>query len=1268
MECGARMAKKSRVRPPDDLDDDYEEEELEERPARRPRRAEEPRRRSSWLFWIASRLMVVVVLLAVLLAFAPWILGATGLWKPLLAWAAPDVAGRVEVASLRLGWISGLEASGVIVLDPAGQPLATLDRVASRKTLLQMALNQSDLGTFDAYAPAINVVLRADGSNVEDFLASLPKTESSTEPPGFALVVTAGSIALDDQVAGRKWQLDKVNCDFTWPAAKTAAKSGKLAAALKPAGEPADKAAVGEIAAEFSWQPGAGQAQVRLVSVPTEVAEGALRRFVSDIRSQGPLTLDASFAWSDDGKSQHAVVKQLAAPRLAITAPELLSSDAVTLVLNGGAADAEFSAGKLTVRDLRLDSNLVQLSGRGSAEMPAPTLSALIASLQTTGGTGEVEFSGQLDLAELARQLPGTLRLREGTEIKSGMVNASLSSRPEQGQRRWQGSLKTADLRATSAGRRVAFDQPMELTFSIRQTKTGPVIDELTGQSSFASLRGSGTLADGAIKADADLGRLAAEIGQLVDFGDTRLAGTLAANLKWNQDADESWKATADARIAQFEVRSAGLAPWREDDLQLTAEVTGRLGAANLERLHAGRLSVSSAGDRLEVELTEPVELSAAAAWPAKFTLRGELATWAPRVQPFLPLGDWRVAGAIDAHGSGRFAPATSELAATTVQVDQLAVDGPGLSIREPIVKIETSGAWDGKPQTLTLPVLTLASSSLAFRADNLRIIASPTEPSATGLIDFRGDLARLTSWIGEAGRPRSWQLAGGITGRVEIGYRGRALEANWMTDIEKLTYLTPPAAAGTGATLASASTADAAWEPRWVDERVSLTGQGTFDPASQKLQLAQANVVSSLATLAAAGTISEPSGACVLDLTGEVSYDLEPISQRLRETFGPPAPPAAGLLGSSPTPRAIDSLQLVGQEKRSFAIKGPLFALTALTPAGAPIASEPSITGPPRPLVSQQLIGDASLGWQGAQFVGLIAGKADVKAHLDRGVVNIGPLDIPLSEGRLTTAPRIHLSSEVPVLAVDRGPVLENVRISPEMCQLWLKYVAPILADTTRAEGKFSLSLQGAAIPLIKPQRHEFQPQSIDAAGNLAIHTAQIGPGPVAVEYLTLARQIRTLFDPAAGAETTVDPDRGWVVLPQQDVQFEVSQGAVRHRGFAMVVKDVTITTEGSVGIDDQSLNLIAHVPIQESWLKKAPPYLTGLKGKTLQIPIGGTITQPKIDGRILENLTKQLAGSAVQGVIDQQLQKGQTILQDELGKGLNRLFGPLQPKPPTP
>jgi hypothetical protein len=128
------------------------------------------------------------------------------------------------------------------------------------------------------------------------------------------------------------------------------------------------------------------------------------------------------------------------------------------------------------------------------------------------------------------------------------------------------------------------------------------------------------------------------------------------------------------------------------------------------------------------------------------------------------------------------------------------------------------------------------------------------------------------------------------------------------------------------------------------------------------------------------------------------------------------------------------------------------------------------------------------------------------------------------------------------------------------------------------------------------------------------------------------------------------------------------------------MSLGDVVVTTEGSVAIATQQLNLVASIPIQESWLRQKDGLLAGLKGQTIQIPVTGTLTQPRLDTKVLQNLGKQLAGSAVQGVIGKQLERGQGLLnkemqrgegllQNELGQGLNRLFGPRQPTPqPAP
>jgi MoxR-like ATPase len=50
----------------------------------------------SWLVWLGSRLFVVALLLGVLAYFAPLLIGNMGLWKTLLATAAPDIAKQVD--------------------------------------------------------------------------------------------------------------------------------------------------------------------------------------------------------------------------------------------------------------------------------------------------------------------------------------------------------------------------------------------------------------------------------------------------------------------------------------------------------------------------------------------------------------------------------------------------------------------------------------------------------------------------------------------------------------------------------------------------------------------------------------------------------------------------------------------------------------------------------------------------------------------------------------------------------------------------------------------------------------------------------------------------------------------------------------------------------------------------------------------------------------------------------------------------------------------
>ena len=134
---------------------------------------------------------------------------------------------------------------------------------------------------------------------------------------------------------------------------------------------------------------------------------------------------------------------------------------------------------------------------------------------------------------------------------------------------------------------------------------------------------------------------------------------------------------------------------------------------------------------------------------------------------------------------------------------------------------------------------------------------------------------------------------------------------------------------------------------------------------------------------------------------------------------------------------------------------------------------------------------------------------------------------------------------------------------------------------------------------------------------------------------------------------------------MPEQNVPFAVQQGRVHHQGMQFQIDDVLIQTTGSVGLD-QTMQMVAQIPILDSWVGTSR-WTQGLRGQTLQIPIGGTVSKPQVDNRALQQMSQQLvqqaAGAAinqeVQGQVQGLLDKGNQRLEEELTKGLQGLFG---------
>jgi hypothetical protein len=273
---------------------------------------------------------------------------------------------------------------------------------------------------------------------------------------------------------------------------------------------------------------------------------------------------------------------------------------------------------------------------------------------------------------------------------------------------------------------------------------------------------------------------------------------------------------------------------------------------------------------------------------------------------------------------------------------------------------------------------------------------------------------------------------------------------------------------------------------------------------------------------------------------------------------------------------------------------------------------------------------------WQEADLLGITVGAGNATAQLNQGSVRTGVIEAPVSGGTLRIEPILLLNQHPPRLNIAPGQVLENVQITAGMCDRWLKYVAPVVADTTQAEGTFSASLGATAIPL-------HQPLATRAEGILEVHTATIGPGPMARQLIQAAATLQTVMQ-LSGVDVNALHDP-WVKFPPQQARCWLSDQRVYHEQLVFTIGKVVIQTRGSVGLD-QSLSMEAQIPIQPQWIADRPK-LSFLRGHTVRLPITGTLGNPRVDQRGLQQLATDILQSATGSMI-----------QDGIRQGLDQLF----------
>ncbi len=1193
-----------------------------------------------------SRAVIVfavgLALSLLLLWLAPVLLSSSSVWPRVLARLTSDLEAEVSSDPVTLRWFAPIVLDHVTIAQREGEPILSVGRISTEASLVSLVWNGGrDLGTIHVREPELTVQLQEGGSNVEDLLVPLFSGSNSSTAIRGRVAISAGRMTIADDQHRSVALFDSIEATVLLGStsqqdASTASESAgagtveisRCDITTPNMGPPA----TGSLMATVDWKrhthATSWTVTTQAKAFDLSLLPPLLGRWGLAARMAGTLDLDAACCWESVGSQWTFELRSAEAHALRVVAPEWLGQDQLNLQhasLQGNCAVVH-DTWQLTNAQLDSDAGHLNLNGQFTWPFsgPADPWQQLLA----TASTGDMRLSGRAELAQLARMLPQTLRVRNDSTIESGTVDFELEGKGAGSSRRWTTRVEASDLAARRGDQQFRCQEPLQLAFTAQLENQQWRVEQFTCRSTALSITLDGTATHGRLTGQCDVGQLVGQLGEFLDLGPLEAAGLLTAQGEWRCGEGSEVTLQATTQVEDLRLAAGDATAWAEPHLTATFELCGQGSAAGMNRIDRASLKLHSDMDRLELQTLEPIQAPVTeATWTMACGLQGEWSSWLARLRPLLSastrslIDRCTVSGPVNLQLTTHISPRQWEFEQASLRCEPFELSTPQLRLSEPVVALQWRGRWEPGSGRLSLPEGTFQSESLALRVTDFGVAPSE-EWRISGDIAFRGDLARLDERWQILAKQQDWRLGGSTQGSLSLMQQGDSTQARWSIDLVSVELARRAAAANSGTVTTVAATSG--WTKVWQEPVVRLSGAGQYHARSQQITLERLELASDgKLGLSMQGSIHQPIGPCRLDVQGQVTYDLARLLQHV-------------------APQWTERVQWTGQDTQPFQLRGPLFHTPPVSsPPTAAISTAPATSTPAsaQGLIPLDLAGRARLSWQSADVMGIPIGAAAVDAQLTEGAVSLGTVEMPLSGGVLRLQPTLHINSIPPLIQIGAGEVLTDVQITSAMCDGWLKYVAPVVANATRAQGRFSLSLQPTTVPLTRPA-------ATRTAGTLAIQSGQIAAGPMTQQLLQTVSELARLLQ-LRMPDTAPLTEHAWVRLPEQQTQFQIVGARVYHDQLIFESGSITVRTRGSVGFDE-SLALVAEIPLRDEWLS-SDPRLGVLRGSTVDVPISGTLSKPQLDRRALE----RLAGDALRKAAGQ-------ALQNELNKGLDKLLRP--------
>jgi hypothetical protein len=992
--------------------------------------------------------------------FAPVIAAKTGLRNRFAREALANLHGSVEVGGASLGWFSPVELRDVIIKDEAGRTLASVPKITSQKSLLELARNKAEPGEFTLESPTIAIVCTQNTTNLETAFAEYLKDDGKSPTPTripVAIRITGGTLTLTDAETGTK-SIEAINANVSIPANREEPVTVKLTSAT------------GNLNADISVAD-SGSAKIVSAGLPLDTFAPLVKRVDPGVNIAGVLTSDLRVTWS---KTAVGIAGTASAKQLAVAAPWLngdtLRFDSVELPL-----DVELAGRVVRVRKFDLTCDVGTLSATGNFDPDEPA-----EKLFTQPG---VSVNANVELAKLVSKLPKLLRVKDGTELREGKLEAKLASRVDANAKDvvWEGTVHTSALKAIRDGKSINWEQPLDVEFLARYTSGEmPTFEKFICTADFIAVNARTTPETVQAAANVYLHRLSTRLAEFVDLKDITLDGEAVATLGARREQDGTFRVNGSVELKNFAFTYRSEKGLKEPALKLQVSATGKAPSREQIELKTATATLTANGDELTVTLLEPIaDVRKLSSGSADVRISGDIARWKSRVAAFVKIPPYLMSGTLVADGKARFSTESITVDRLTVALTKAKFRGAGLNIDEPSMNAVGDFTLTRATNTATIAKLTLTSVPLSVTDGTLTFeLPEKGDVIVSGNGQCVSDFNRLGATVKLYADPRGPEaLYGRGAGPLRFRYAGDVTTFGGTLDVTNFAFGPKD-------------------KPVWAEPTLRLEADGDYRDSTDAVTLAVAKLDRPGLALDAKGSVGKLTSTQDVNFTGTVKYDWAKLTPFLRESFG-------------------GNFNATGTGTRAIAVNGQL------SPPGMPASL----------LVAMNA--DAALGWDSLKAYGFDVGAGELKGKMTRGVIAFSPLNATFGGGKITLTPTVKLDAPPGEITLAKGAVIERAKLTPTATAGALGYALPAIANAGQASGEISANIDDNRIPL-----DDFTKSNLK--GTLVIHKAVVGASPVVSEVAKLLGAKNTEMTLANESTVPVQVANGRV--HHQNFTFKIS------------------------------------------------------------------------------------------------------------------------------